>query len=66
MTDNKPLSLVEKLQMIADAKLGDPMPSCLGDDPFNWGDPLSKLCGEAVKEIVRLQEFEWKYKALSK
>jgi hypothetical protein len=44
-------SLIDKLRQIADAKPGDPMPACLGDDPFDWFGPLSKLAGEAADAL---------------
>jgi hypothetical protein len=44
-------TLVQKLRQIADAKPGDPMPVCLGDNPFDWFGPLSKLAGEAADAL---------------
>ena len=65
MTDKiEQLDIVGKLKMIADSKVGDPMPACLGGDQFDWATPLSKLCQEAADEIERLREYEWKYKDL--
>lgn len=66
MPNNKQLDIVDKLKQIADTKPGDPMPACLGSNEFDWAIPLSKICKEAVDEIVRLREFEWMYNDLNK
>lgn len=39
--------LIDKLRQIADAKPGDPMPVCLGDNPFVF----SKLAAEAADTL---------------
>lgn len=66
MSEAKPLSLVEKLEQIANAKVGEPVPECLNSDDWNWAPALSKICKEAADEIKRLQEYEWMYKDLDK
>lgn len=43
--------LTDQLRQIADAKPGYPMPVCLGDHPFDWFGPLSKLAGEAADAL---------------
>ena len=47
------MDILEKLQQIADAKVGGPMPEVLGKG--EWASPLSQIAKEAVDEITRLR-----------
>ncbi len=49
------MDILEKLQQIAEAKLGDPLPVVLGDNPNNWVGPLSQIVQEAIDEITKLR-----------
>lgn len=56
MTDTR--DIVEKLYDIETATKGSPFPRCLaelGGDEFDWADALSRLVGEARKEIIELR-----------
>ena len=45
--------LVKRLRVVENIKFGEMVPEELG--PGNWGDNLSKMCGEAANEIERLR-----------
>jgi hypothetical protein len=46
--------LIDRLEKLAMAKTGDPIPSFL-TSPNGWGDPLSQLAKDALAEILRLR-----------
>lgn len=58
-SDDRPIeewTLLEKLNELATAPLGGPMPKTMGTPTFNnWATPLKKIAQEAFDEIVRLR-----------
>jgi len=47
------VDVVDELKLIAALKVGDPIPEQLG--PVTWAETISKLCGNAANEILRLR-----------
>lgn len=59
------MNLIEKLQVLADTKTGDPIPEFM-NGPGGWGEPLSALCREAIAAIPQWQPIDTAPKRVGK
>ena len=49
--------LLKKLELMANIKAGETVPSEVAPDPWNWAEPVIKLFGDALEEIRRLSAY---------